>query len=273
MNSALVLGALATALLAFAVYLFLWPHWRQQRLLARPFPEAWQQQLATAMPLYRRLPVRLRQQLHGLIHLFLSRIEFVGCGGLTVDDTMRLSIAAQASLLLLNQPEREFLGLFAVYLYPTAFRVEREEQDEAGVVSRWQDVLLGESWGDGRIILAWDEVAYGASNDRDGCNVVLHEFAHHLDHSSGFANGTPGLRSSTAYRDWAAVMTDEYARLQQDRGNMQSVLDPYGAEDPAEFFAVATEAFFEDPIRLARYHPALYGQLQAYYGLDPQAWK
>lgn len=264
-SSAIVL-AIAAAMLA--------PGWRLKRALAQPMPPAWIAILDRNVPIYARMEASLQQQLHRLVQQFLYQKKFVGCEGLTVDDEVRVTIAGLACLLLLNRPSRVYPGLHAVLVYPSAFLVPRNQVDAAGVVTETRQDLLGESWGDGRVILSWDHVRRGAEDWTDGQNVVLHEFAHQLDSESGSTNGAPYLGSQESYRSWSAVLSRDFASLRADAmQHHHSVLDHYGATNPAEFFAVATETFFEKPYQMAERHPALFAEFGKYYRVDPRAWQ
>ena len=160
-----------------------------------------------------------------------------------------------------------------VLVYPSAFIVPRTAIGIGGVVSHAHQSLSGESWSNGRVILAWDHVVQSSMPFNNGHNVVLHEFAHQLDSESGSNNGAPLLRTTAAYNRWSAVLSQEYADLQQAAMyQIESVMDYYGATSPAEFFAVATETFFEKPIQLAESHPALFEELKNYYRVDPREW-
>lgn len=269
MEALILLTAIGAALaLAMA-----WPSWRLKRALAQPMPEAWRALLERTIPIYSQMSGDVRQQLDKLVQQFLYQKKFVGCAGLEITDEMRLTIAGQACLLLLNRPTRVYPGLHAVLVYPTAFMVPRKQVDEAGVVTEARQDLLGESWGDGRVILSWDHVQRGTADWTDGQNVVLHEFAHQLDSESGSNNGAPYLGSTTNYRSWSAVLSRDYANLRNDAMyQQQSVMDHYGATSPAEFFAVATETFFEKPWQMAERHGELFGELFKYYRVDPRAW-
>jgi Mlc titration factor MtfA (ptsG expression regulator) len=258
--------AIAAALLA--------PGWRLKRALKQPIPAGFIAILERNIPVYSRMAAPLRQQLHTLVLQFLFQKKFIGCEGLEVDDEMRVTIAGQACLLLLNRPSRVYPALHAVLVYPSAFLVPRNHVDEAGVVTETRQDLLGESWGDGRVVLSWDHVRRGAHDWTDGQNVVLHEFAHQLDSESGRNNGAPYLGSQDSYRSWAAVLSRDYADLRADAVYGQhSVLDHYGATSPAEFFAVATETFFEKPYQMAERHPALFTEFGKYYRVDPREWQ
>ncbi|MDB5917073.1 MAG: hypothetical protein JWR40_1307 [Massilia sp.] len=250
------------------------PGWRLRRALGRPMPAGFTDIFARNIPVYARMPENLRQQLHRLVRQFLYQKKFIGCDGLDIDDEMRVTIAGQACMLLLNRPSRVYPGLHAVLVYPSAFLVPRNQVDAAGVVTETRQDLLGESWGDGRVVLSWDHVRRGAHDWTDGQNVVLHEFAHQLDSESGSNNGAPYLGSRESYRNWSAVLSRDYADLRADAiYGQQSVLDHYGATSPAEFFAVATETFFEKPYQMAERHPALFAEFGKYYRVDPREWQ
>jgi len=264
--------ALASLIFAFALWLFAWPAWRRRRLLRRPFPPAWLTILRHRLPFHDRMSPVQQEHLQELVTLFLADKRFVGCEGLAIDDDMRLTIAGQACLLLLNRPSRGFAGVGSIYLYPTAFQPLGEFEDETGLVYTHGHELLGESREDGKVVLAWDSVEYDVANFDDGFNVVLHEFAHALDQESGGANGAPLLYSRAAYESWAKTFGREFEALQQADPEADVLLDDYGATDPAEFFAVATETFFEQPHELHEYHRELFEELRSYYRLDPRDW-
>jgi hypothetical protein len=176
---------------------------------------------------------------------------------------------------LLNRPSRVFPALHTILLYPGAFAAPRKEIGPGGVVTDGQQHMLGESWGDGRVVLSWDDVRRGAGDWTDGQNVVLHEFAHQLDSESGSTNGAPYLGSQESYRSWSEVLSRDFANLRHEAwyGSQDSVLDHYGATSPAEFFAVATETFFEKPWQMAERHALLFGELLKYYRVDPREWQ
>lgn len=262
------------ALVIAAIFLALWvPQLRLKRAIAAPFPAQWVDILEHNIQVYRDLPMPLRLQLRRLIKQFLHQKHFSGAAGLVVDDEMRVTIAAQACMLQLNRPGDLFPKLKYILIYPAAFVVSRPESDESGVMSSQRRDVSGESWQNGRVILAWDHVLHGAKNFVDGRNVVLHEFAHQLDSESGQADGAPLLAGKSSYRSWAAALSQEFTELQQDsRFGRRSLLDHYGATNPAEFFAVATETFFEKPAQMARNHTELFDVLTSYYRIDPRDW-
>jgi Mlc titration factor MtfA (ptsG expression regulator) len=271
MEALLTVSLLAAAgLLAWAV-----PRWRLRRALAQPLGLDAIAVLERNVGQYRALDGPQRARLERLVRRFLHEKTFVGCGGLEITDEMRFTIAGQACLLLLGaRGEAVYPTLNAVLVYPGAFLVPRRQVDAAGVVTEERQDLLGESWGDGRVILSWDHVRRAGMDEPPSHNVVLHEFAHQLDSESGTTNGAPYLGSAERYRSWSAVLSRDFAALRHDAWfGHEGVLDPYGATNPAEFFAVATEAFFEQPHRLAARHPALYEEFLKYYRVDPRAWQ
>ncbi len=264
------IGVLGTLLLFGPM---LWRVRRRRQLREQPFPDAWRQILRRRLPYYRRLPPDLQMQLKKHMQIFLAEKVFVGCAGLTVTEEMRVTIAAQACLLLLNRPTDYYPQLSQILIYPSAFVVNRAETNVAGLVSDTARVLSGESWQQGQVILSWHDTQVGASDPADGRNVVLHEFAHQLDQENGQANGSPRLAHSGQYPRWAEVLSAEFAALQlRARHGVPSLIDGYGASNPAEFFAVVTEHFFEQPAELASQHPALYQEFRQFYRVDPLSW-
>jgi len=243
---------------------------RRQRQRGQPFPNEWARALQTTR-LYRRLPAADRSELHGHIHVLLAEKRFEGAAGLVVNDTMRILVAGQASVLLLHRPSLYFAPLRSVVLYPTEYSVREEIVDDNGLVDEIDELRAGESWTSGAVVLSWADVAQDLTNPRS--NVVLHEFAHQLDAEDGAMNGAPILADPALRRRWANDMSAAYEDLTVDfeRGT-RSFLDAYGSQDPAEFFAVATEVFFLDPLRLQRQRPSLYDTLGAYYRQDPSRW-
>ena len=264
---------LVLAIVAIALALWL-PRFRLKRAMSAPFPDEWVDILERNIGVYKNLPMPLRLQLRLLIKQFLHEKHFSGARGIEVTDEMRVTIAAQACMLQLNRNGRLYPQLKYIILYPSAFVVSRPEMDGAGVVSHGQKGLLGESWQNGKVILAWDNVLHGARNFVDGSNVVLHEFTHQLDSETGSTNGAPLLAGESSYRSWAGALSGEFGELQKDaRVGKRSLIDHYGATNPAEFFAVATETFFEKPRRMAKHHQELFEVLKSYYRIDPREWQ
>lgn len=273
------MGFVFIAALLVAASAWLWgpPVWREARrarIRRRPFPAAWRSVLRRRMPAFARLPAHLQLQVKRLVQVFVAEKPFVGCAGLAVTDEMRVLVAAQAALLQLNRRAGGFPGLREVLLYPGAFVVQREQPGAAGLVHEDRRVLAGESWQRGQVILSWDDVLAGAADPADGENVVIHEFAHQLDSERGRPNGAPVLGAAGArYARWAATWSAAFGevRARLARGEA-SIIGAYGASEPAEFFAVASERFFECPQALAEEQPALYRELCACYAVDPLSW-
>ncbi len=253
---------------------------KRQRIRAQPFPAAWREILKRRVPYVRALPADLQLLLKQHIQVFVAEKAFIGCDGLQITDEMRLTIAAQACLLILNRPRGYYPNLRQILVYPGSFVVLREHTDGAGVSHQGRQVLSGESWSQGQVILSWRDTLDDAATPDDGRNVVIHEFAHQLDQETGTANGAPILARREHYARWAQVLGAEYQQLQARAGRAgwsevrdgESLFSDYGATDPAEFFAVISEVFFEQPQRMADQHPALYQELAQFYRLEPLSW-
>ncbi|QJR11820.1 Protein MtfA [Usitatibacter rugosus] len=247
---------------------------RRRKIRARPFPPAWRAILERRVPYVHRLPADLRRQLEQHIQVFIAEKPFIGCDGQEIDDEVRVTIAAQACLLILNRKPDYFPKLSQVLVYPGAFIVERVRAEPSGILQEERNALSGESWSNGQVVLSWDDTLQGAAVDNDGRNVVIHEFAHQLDQQKGHANGAPYLGNRDRYPRWSQVLSYEFAMLQQRSmsGEPPVLLSYYGATNPAEFFAVASEVFFEQPAAMATLHPALYDELRQLYRVDPVAW-
>ena len=243
---------------------------RREGLRTQPFPSAWLNIIERNFPIYDRLPQADQQELQGHIQVFLAEKLFEGCGGLELTDEIKVTIAAGACLLLLHRETDYYPRLITILVYPHAYLAKGAVSIGGGAVLESETARLGEAWKDGLVVLSWDDVRQGASDFHDGHNVVLHEFAHQLDQQDGAADGAPILEHRSQYVAWARVLSDDYEQLRQDAEHgRKNVLDKYGATNPAEFFAVATECFFEKPIPLRRKHPQLYDELKEYYRQDP----
>lgn len=283
---------------------------RRDKLRSQPFPDAWESTLRRFVPLYARLPAADRAELHGHIQVLLDEKRFEGCGGLAITDDIRLTIAAQAAVLLLHRETDFFPNLVSILVYPTTY-VAPVIDSHYGVVTEFEEERAGETWGHGSLVLSWDDVTgsvapaptgepeeggvHGGGNggprrgssmhappaaapDDDelvpAYNVVLHEFAHQLDQENGEMDGVPVLPSREARQQWARVMQDAFEQLdtEYDEGK-EPVIDEYALEDPAEFFAVATECFFETPFAILEEYPQVYDVLARYYEQDPASWR
>jgi len=247
--------------------------WRRARLRARPFPSAWRETLRRRVPFVRTLPADLQLQLKRHIQVFLAEKPFIGCAGMVIDDEVRVTIAAQACLLLLNRRRPHYFPeLRQILVYPGAFAVDRVQTDGA-VVQDQRQALSGESWSQGQVILSWADARDGAAVVDDGRNVVIHEFAHQLDQETGAANGAPHLPGRERYARWSQVFQAEFDRLRRQlEWQGPSLFCAYAATSPAEFFAVASEVFFEQSKALAWHSPALYDELARFYRVDPASW-
>ena len=269
----LILSVATLALVTWLLREPLFAEWRRARVKRQPFPPEWRHILRRRVPYFRSMPADLQLQLKKHVQVFLAEKAFIGCAGLVVTDEMRVTIAAQACLLILNRRSDYFGNLRQILVYPSAFVVAKVHADGAGVLHDQRHALAGESWSLGQVILSWEDTVDGAALADDGRNVVIHEFAHQLDQANGRANGAPYLASSSRRARWAKVLAAEFAALQQRANAGQpSLLSDYGASDPAEFFAVASEVFFEQPHRLEAEHTALYRELSAFYRVNPLSW-
>lgn len=300
------MAALATLVLGAAGWLAATPwreRWRRRRAAAQPFPAAWRQILRRRVPIVARLPVPQQQRLKRLVQMFIAEKPFIGCQGQAIDDEVRVTIAAQACLPLLGQPDDDlYPALRQVLVYPAGFIVRRTQPGPGGVQHEQAPVLSGESWQQGQVVLSWPDVLAGAADPDDGENVVLHEFAHQIDQDKGEADGQPWRPTRAARRRWRQVIDQTLAALRQQQawraqraadaaawarslaaGQLPpgpapaplppDVLGDYAAQSPAELLAVATERFFERPHALADAWPALFAELQALYRLDPRGWE
>lgn len=268
----ILLVSLAAALIAERPLARRYVALRRARLRRRDIPATWHTLLALRLPLYRRLPEVLARRLLADMQVFLAEKRFYGQDGLVVTDAMRLIIAAQACLLTLNQGTRYYPGFTSIILYPDTY-VATETAHDGLIESTHDHVRAGESWYRGPVVLSWRDIAEDLAHGDDARNVVLHEFAHKLDEQDGLMDGAPALASSQA-GSWTSVFRREYECLRTalERGE-EPLLDPYAATAPEEFFAVTVETFFERSAALQHHHPALYAELEKFFGLDPAAWQ
>jgi Mlc titration factor MtfA (ptsG expression regulator) len=251
--------------------------WRRRRVLRRTrIDDALWQRVIAGLPFLREMSPAEQARLRELALLFLHEKQMHGAGGLELTDEIRLAIAVQAVLPVLNLGLDFYEGWVGVVVYPSEFRVRRQEVDEDGVVHEWDDELSGEAWPGGPVLLSWEDIALGAASPEQGgepgYNVVIHEFAHKIDMLKGEADGYPRPHADMDRTVWARALESAYARFvgMVDR-EVETLLDPYAAEHPAEFFAVASETFFTDPHALKEEFPGLYEQLKLFYRQDPAA--
>jgi Mlc titration factor MtfA (ptsG expression regulator) len=231
---------------------------RRRQLLRRPVPPEWLSYLEARVPFFRTLSPELRQRFLELLKVFVWEKEFIGANGFLITDEVRVVVGATAVQLVLHLGLSYYDRLREIIVYPGAFKLP----ERTGVV-------LGEAKHWGQVILSWESVLAGLSNPRDGHDTAAHEFAHVLDRADGAFDGTPRLREYSHYRVWAAVMDEHFRALQRGRPLERKVLDDYGALNEAEFFAVATESFFEKPQQMKAKTPDLYEELRRFYGWDP----
>lgn len=269
----LIIVGIALLLIAYPLVRRLWRARVRAQLYRQSFPAEWSALLARHVPLYARLPPDLRTALHGHIQVLLAEKDFHGARGLEVTIAMRLIVLAQAALLLLQRPRNYFPDLYSIVLHPAQFVVQRESWDNAGVQHIDAEILSGESWSQGQLVLSWDDSLAGGMNSDDGFNVVLHEFAHQLDHASGETNGVPVGLTAAQLQIWTEAFLPAFEdHVRQVETGVDNWLDPYAAENPAEFFAVLTEYFFEKPHAVQVGYPAVYAAMQGYFGVDPRGW-
>ncbi|OGS98936.1 MAG: hypothetical protein A3F73_02835 [Gallionellales bacterium RIFCSPLOWO2_12_FULL_59_22] len=248
-------------------------NWRRRHVLRRSqLPdEAWRAAV-TGLAVLRGLPEDELERLRELATLFLDEKQVVAAGGFVLDDDTRIKIAAQACLPILNLGLDYYAGWTSVIVYAGEFVPEHEFMDEDGVVHVVHDAMLGESWERGPVVLSGTDAVH--CGEHDGVNVVIHEFAHKLDMLNGAMNGFPPLHPGMSAERWAHDFTAAFADFcDKERAGEEMAIDPYGAESPAEFFAVASEAFFETPHVLRQEYPEVYRQLADFYRQDPAARK
>ncbi len=248
---------------------------RRLKIKEEPFPSEWEANIRRNMVHYSTLDNDEQKRLHGLIQIFMAEKSWEGCGGLELTDEIRVTISAQACLLILNLPHNYFDNVETILVYPSEMMLpERKPGFFETVLEPLQPEfpISGQACRQGPVILAWDTALDQGRHSKAGFNVVYHEFAHKLDMQDGAADGTPRLRDREEYRDWVKTCSREYLRLIQDvEKGRRTFLDEYGATDEAEFFAVATEQFFCQPVQMIKSAQELYRVLKAFYRQDPAA--
>jgi MtfA peptidase len=264
------------AISAIAVGILCYPFlvgWQRDRLMAQQFPKSWLSIIVSNLSVYGDLTAEQQKELQGYVQVFLKEKQFIGCLGLQITEEIKVTIAAIACLLLFCDRKTYFPNLRSILVYPHAYIVN-ELVMNSYVVEERRVARLGESWTRDQLVLSWEQVQQDIRNWHDGHNVVLHEFAHQLDQEDGQAEGVPILPRAIDYAAWSKVMTVEYLQLcDRIENGKKTVLNSYGATNPAEFFAVATETFFEKPNQLNQKHQDLYELLQRYYRIDPRQWQ
>lgn len=236
---------------------------RRQKLIRQPFPQEWKQYLEANVALYHSLNDREKQLLHDRLRIFLAEKNWEGCGGLELTEEIKVTVSGQVCLLVLGiEPAIYFDKVRSVLIYPSGYLAEEEDE--------LSEARSGEAWYRGPVVLSWADVQYDGRHPQYGRNLVFHELAHQLDMLDGWIDGTPPLKNQEQYDRWRRVMTKEYQRLVRSAENGRpTLLDHYGATNEAEFFAVATECFFTQPLEMVQRHPVLYDLLREYYHQDP----
>lgn len=252
--------------------LFTWlKNRRRKKLLATPFPNAWLPILAQVGH-HHFLSSAEQARLRDAMRIFLAEKDFEGCGGLELTDEMRVTIAALASVMILGKPDYYFDNVQSILVYPTAFAVPQQKPLGGAAVLEGVGENLGEAHHRGPVILSWEEVEAHAHAPGYGINLVFHEFAHQIDMLNGEFDGIPDLQPALRER-WETIMGKEYKKLQKAAAHgREPLIDPYGAENPAEFFAVVSECFFDNPWAMSEEYPELFALLRDYYGQDPSRW-
>lgn len=253
----------------------LWSWWKnrqRKRLLAAPFPETWEPLLNSHCRQFATLSAEEQQRLRNDARILVSEKHWEGCNGLMITEEIQVTIAAHAALMSLGFPESPFDRLLSILIYPDTFVAKRNTRMSAGAWLESDEPRLGEAWYQGPVILTWREIREQCVDSPSGRNVIIHEFAHLLDMEDRDVNGVPALPDERQYQTWLEVTEAEFDRLQrQTRLGRRTLIDSYGATSPAEFFAVSSETFFEQPDRMQAELPRLYDVLKAYYRQDPAA--
>jgi Mlc titration factor MtfA (ptsG expression regulator) len=247
--------------------------WARSRRRRKPLPASSLAILEEQFAYYHCLPSAEQAALRGMLQVLLGELTFEPGAGLDeVGGSMRLLIAAQAAVLLLHRPLADLPDVRTVIVYPGVYQAHERTHTLEGVEVEEDEVREGEAWAHGAVLLSWEDVAYDAQHVDDGHNVVFHEVAHALDAQTGESDGVPLLPDREVVEAWRAAFGSAYEELTRGKSRRRGLLDRYAAEDPAEFFAVATEAFLESPDEFRSAYPALYVLLRDFYGLDPATW-
>lgn len=243
---------------------------RRRWILRKPFPESWQNILDRNVPYYRRLPRHYRETLKKRMMVFMNEKLFEGCGGLELTEKIRVVVSAYACILLLEEPSDYYPDLQAILIYPGDYVAPVQTEDRAGIITKGSEARKGESWSVGSIVLSWNDIQENIYQRNNRKNLIFHEFAHQLDQRYGLTAGISEEGDVYQENEWNNVISKAFKDLRtKARRSQHSVLDMYGATNPAEFFSVATEAYFENPRKLRSEHSALYNMLKSFYGVDP----
>jgi hypothetical protein len=266
-----LLSAIIIFGLLYLVSLRVFRKHRRSKIFKTPATPELKKIAAEEIALFSYIPKCFREELLAKARIIMLEKNWEGCGGLALTNRMKISVSVQAAILLLNRKTRYFPVVDSILIYPSAYR--GKSQSSIGYNIPEEQIRLGESWSKGTVVLAWDAASLQARDLSLGQNVVLHEFAHQLDQEDGRGDGTPVLKKWSSYRHWAQILGREYAMLREKTMHHEKdVIDAYGATNPAEFFAVATEAFFDKSQRMKKNHPELYEEFKEYYRIDPASW-
>jgi Mlc titration factor MtfA (ptsG expression regulator) len=242
---------------------------RRKEILSQPFPGEWLEFLKRNVPHYSLLSETEKAKLRNAMQIFIAEKHWEGCRGLEVTDEMKVTIAGQACLLTLGMEKNYFPRVKTILVYPGGFRMPKDRH-AIELLEGETTPVLGVAWYRGPVILSWDDIVHRANDPGGVGNLVIHEFAHQLDMQGGPADGTPPLPSPKLHKKWRTIMKAEFERLvEESNEGRATLLDQYGTVNEGEFFAVASECFFEQPAELSRRHAELYGILRRYYRQDP----
>ena len=244
---------------------------RRKRLAARPFPDEWTESLRDNVRHFRSLNASEQRKVRNVVQVFVAEKNWEGCGGLAITDVIKVTIAGQIAILVLGFDQQYFDAVLSILVYPDSFLVPESHIASSGVVTEGNSAREGEAWHRGPVILSWSEALAGGRGDSPGHNLVFHEFAHQLDMLNGqVADGTPALQPAVTHERWTSLISDAFETLRHDCAHGRpSVFDCYGATSVTEFFAVATETFFEEPREFKRRDAELYAIFTLYYQQDP----
>ncbi|MGM0508496.1 MAG: M90 family metallopeptidase [Fusobacteriota bacterium] len=265
---------IVTSLITGTIFLLIIPdilkRYKRHKIRKTKFPDIWETYLKDDLKIYNMIPYELREKLKEDIMILIYEKRFEGCQGTVITGKKKVLIAAQACLLFINKKSRYYPKLDSILVYPDRYKV-KQAREINGVPVKKGGIRLGESWQNGEVVLAWSNVMEGFNHTKH--NVVIHEFAHQIDQETGYANGFPALTRDMDRKEWTKVLKKEYKKLVfKKEHNKISIINKYGATNPAEFFAVITELFFEDPLKLNEASIDLYLELKKYYKIDTKKW-
>lgn len=246
---------------------------RRYLITKRSFPDEWLKILENEVPCYNLLPLNLKDELRKHIAVLIDEKIFEGCGGLEMTEKIRITIGAYAAILLLGHSSDYYPLLNAILVYPDDYYAPVYQEDAAGIVTEGIEQRSGESWDLGSIVLSWNDIQSDINKPYNGKNLIFHEFSHQLDDRYGVTSGIDDDGNVLNQNEWNTILAKYYRELRKavDR-RQRTLLDPYGATHPAEFFAVATEYFFDNGTRLKHHYPELYDILKSFYEVDPASY-